>query len=335
MSSSEPPSEYQTNGSNLQRLAIGAGTLLVVILTVVIAIFLTIQDLPEPTPTAIAISTSTPTSTNASDQIPPTASPTNTPTEEVVVATEETAPHTATPLPEATSTPEQIAPTDTPVTVPENTSTPTNTTAPVPEVATATPISVENGSCQKPPDWIEYTAQIGDTYNSLAERTNVSVVELLEVNCPEIQTIREGDLIYLPIVPSPITETATPLPAADPSTPEVLTPEITSVTASNVPDADADFTLTIIGRNFQAQSANFKVELRGVQDVSLEVDRSGGVPSSDTNFDAIVPANLPEGSYDLVVTNINGKSGIFKNALFVGPTPTPTSTPTVTSTPTP
>ena len=44
MSLPEPSNEFKSNGSNLQRIAIGAATLLVVILTVVIAIFLTLEE---------------------------------------------------------------------------------------------------------------------------------------------------------------------------------------------------------------------------------------------------------------------------------------------------
>ncbi|RME98143.1 MAG: hypothetical protein D6768_18025, partial [Chloroflexi bacterium] len=90
--------EPQTNGtessSPLQRLLIGAGTLLVVILTVIGAVLLAMQESPESNPTSVA--QASPTATGTPIQLP-------------------TATFTA--QPPAVNTPTLLPPTATPVSI--------------------------------------------------------------------------------------------------------------------------------------------------------------------------------------------------------------------------
>jgi LysM repeat protein len=322
----------ETNSSSpLQRFLIGAGTLLVVVLTLIGAILLAMQDSPEEatpvvqisptmqsslTPTGVATTpVPVPTFTDTPTPLPPTDTPsaTSTPVETT---------------PTSTFTPVPPPPTDTPVPVP-----PTDTPAP-PPVATTAP--EEPGVCQKPLSWVDYQVQVGDTLNSLAQRTNTTVFELQQVNCLEPATILPGQIIYLPFTPPTPTPTNTPGPTGTTRptathTPTAVAPIVDGMAPSSVSDETAkqDIPVTVFGKNFQARSQGFRAELNGPQFVQLEIVPNAG---STTSFDAIisVPAGgLPLGTYDLVVTNPFLDRAGFKAAAFtVGvPTPTPTVPP--------
>lgn len=317
MSFPEPSSNGNGSGSNLQRIAIGAGTLIVVILTVIIAIFLTVQDLPpggEPvtpitSPTSIAGVTAAPTFTLTS----PASLVTDTPLP----------PATATATPPPTATP---ANTNTPL--PPS---PTFTVAPPPPATPTLPPAQPAeppppGPCQPPANWVSYTVQVGDTFNSLAGRTGMTVADLVEVNCPQNFTLQPGQVIYLPFTPPTLTPTPLPSATAPPAatvtrSPTPISPEITSVTPRQVSEEYEQFFITVIGRNFRPREAGFRVELRGPQMVQLQLRE---VTLSETGFDALVLPGLPRGTYDLVVTNQNGQTGVRSGALSIGPvTPTP------------
>jgi hypothetical protein len=65
--------------------------------------------------------------------------------------------------------------TNTPLPTPMHNPTPMNTSTPI--VVTATPLPVTpspTGACQPPANWVAYVAQLGDTLNSLATRTNTT-----------------------------------------------------------------------------------------------------------------------------------------------------------------
>ncbi|MDY6876392.1 MAG: LysM peptidoglycan-binding domain-containing protein [Chloroflexota bacterium] len=53
-------------------------------------------------------------------------------------------------------------------------------------------------SCQRPPGWIVYTVQPGDTLVSLAWRTGVTTYALMQANCLKTATIYSGQQVYLP-----------------------------------------------------------------------------------------------------------------------------------------
>ncbi len=317
----EPFNENETT-SNLQRILIGVGTLIVVVLTVIVAIFLAMQEPEDEEPTPLA-------------QISPTAP--------VVVITN--TPTTAPPTFTATLAP---PPTDTPSATPEpppatTQAPPTATSAPVEPTFTTTPVVIiitptpqppqpdTGGVCQPPPSWTTYQVQVGDTLNSLSARTNVSVFDLQQVNCLESFTIRPGQVIYLPFTPPTFTPTPVPTPtgtrSATPTrTPTAIAPVISNVVPDRVDADSASVIITVIGRNFKPRESGFRVELRGPQSVMLSLSGLG----SDTNFDAVVPPGLPIGTYDIVVTNANNRTGVRESAFIIGEAP-----PTATSAPGP
>jgi hypothetical protein len=176
---------------------------------------------------------------------------------------------------------------------------------------------------------VAYPVQVGDTLNSLAERTGTTVFELQQVNCLESFTIRPDQTVYLPFIPPTptITPTAsvTRRPGPTPTrTATPISPQVDSVTPNRVDReaADEEITLTVLGRNFRPQEQGFRVELRGPESAALQI----GQARTSTSFEAIVPPGLPLGTYDLVVTNPNGRAGTRPSAYTIGP-PRPTDTP--------
>jgi LysM repeat protein len=53
-------------------------------------------------------------------------------------------------------------------------------------------------SCSRPPGWIVYTVQQGDTLAGLAWRAGINKLALMQVNCLSTLTIYSGQQIYLP-----------------------------------------------------------------------------------------------------------------------------------------
>lgn len=322
----EPANDHESSGFNFQRLAVGAGALIVVLLTVVVAIFLTLQDLPPAgvegtpvsgSPTVVAALTATFT-----PQPQPLAGSPTTPAETEPSSTEEVASPTATasltPIPvEPTPVePTPLPPTHTPL--PPPTFTPTA----LPPAPTDTPPPVAppaaEGACTPPANWVAYVAQVGDTYSSLATRTGTSVFELQRVNCPETATLSVGETVYLPTAPASVPSTSTPRP--DPAEPEATAtptlPEITEVAPRQVDTTGPDpVIITILGKNFRAREVEFRVELRGVNGAATLELRAPSL--SDTSFEAIVPPSLPVGTYDLIVTNATDRADIRTNAVEV------------------
>ena len=311
--------------SPLQRIIIGVGTLIVVILTVIAAIFLAMQSQPsdeeatpisQQSPPAIATTTTPATATPTFTSIPPPPSDTPTTTLEP-----------PTPVPPPTST-------DTPVALP-----PTFTATPVVIVVTSTPLPPTptpppaSGCPTTPPNWVEYVVQTGDTLNSLAGRTNVSVFDLQQANCLTSFTIQAGQRLYLPFTPPPPTLTPTRPAANTPGptptrTPTAIAPVISQVVPDRVDKDNEGVIITVLGRNFRPTETGFTVELRGPQNLSLQL----GDTRTDTNFDAFVPSGLPVGTYDIVVTNANNRAGVRESAFIIGeapPTPTPAPGPRI------
>ena len=300
-----------------QRVAIAIGTLIIVVLTVVAALLLALQDLPpEEEPPAIVEATPSPTTpalvmtlTPSPTESPP---PTSTPS--------------ATPLPPTatfTSSPIPLPPTTSPTPI-------IVIVTPTPLPALPTPAPATGGACQPPPSWVSYVVQPGDTLDNLANRTGVSVFELQQVNCLNAFNLRVGQALFLPMTPPTPTVTYTPSPTGTrPPTPTRTAtptlPQIDSITPNRVDreTADGEVIITVLGRNFQPNTLEFKVELRGpLPNVELEL----GSAYSSTSFNAIVPAGLPEGSYSLVVTNPHGRQAVRASAYTIGPA-TPTDTP--------
>jgi LysM repeat protein len=259
-----------------------------------------------PTEVNVVFVTVTPTA-------PPTAaiaavSPTDTPTV------------TLPPSPTGASTLISNPPTDTATASPTVSPTPTSTVTP----GLASPVGPLG--CQPPPTWIVYVVQIGDTLNALAARTNTSVFELQQANCLESFALQTGQTIYLPATPPTTTHTPTPTvtPSSTPTrTPTAEQPEIMNVSPDSG-EVGKRVIILVEGRNLKADEPDFRVELTG--NGSGEVLDLGGLRTS-TGFEAIVPADLPVGLYDLFVFNPDNQFARRVAAYEVVELQTPTATP--------
>ncbi|GIK43757.1 MAG: hypothetical protein BroJett011_75900 [Chloroflexota bacterium] len=317
------PSSNGSSASPVQRLLIAVGTLIVVALTVVAAILLAVRNpessvsgtpistptvaavAPSLTPTPLPLPTNTPSATPSPSPSPvPSQVPTQAPT------------NTLPPPPPATNTPQPPPPT------PAFTPTPiivivTPTPLPASLEPPVAPLAGTVGVCQVPSGWTTYVAQVGDTMNSLAERTGVSVYDLQQVNCLTNLTIQPGQTIYLPFTPptpsvtptnTPTTPTATPTltgtPTPTPRAPEIFTAD---------PSVDRK-TLFVTGRNFRPDEDDFRVELRGGTGVTQLVL---GQLRSSTSFEAKLSSGteLPSGPHDLRVINPDGQFDILRITL--------------------
>jgi hypothetical protein len=163
-----------------------------------------------------------------------------------------------------------------------------------------------------------YEVKIGDTLNSLAERTNTSVYELQRVNCLDTFTVQSGDKVYLPFTPptptatntpTPVTPTPTPTrtgtPTPTPRAPEIFSSEPTSGGNSK------EVIIAVQGRYFQSDQEDFRVELRtGGTKQKLVL----GDLVTSTSFEARVPTGLAAGTYDLWVINSDDQFDIRRSA---------------------
>lgn len=68
--------------------------------------------------------------------------------------------------------------------------------------------------CSRPPGWLDYVVQRGDTLYGLARALGVSVDALKRVNCLADNTIVAGTILWVPRLPAPAPQS--PLPTATP-----------------------------------------------------------------------------------------------------------------------
>ena len=83
---------------------------------------------------------------------------------------------------------------------------------PIPPTPTITPTS-----CVRRTDWPLYYVQVGDTLNSIADKTRTSAEMLRISNCLLNYSISVGQPLYVPVLPV----TATPFPTQPPPRPDV------------------------------------------------------------------------------------------------------------------
>ncbi len=300
-----------------KEIIIGAVTLVVIVLTIAVAFGLgqrgnqtkaiatnTIVAV-KPSPTLTIVPTFTPIPTSTATEIPIVYTPTSTPT------------FTPPPIPTETFTPAPTA-TETPTLVPGK----------------------PGEACKTPVGWVSYNVVTGDTLNTLATRTGLSVYDLQLVNCLSSYTLKESQQIYLPMMPPPPTAESTraPLPT-DPPPPTPtrfpMMPEINGLTP-RIGVLGQEMLIFVQGLNFMVDNADFRVELRGsMNNLTAQVLQLGNTRSS-TSFDAIVPADLPLGVYDVYVINPGDRADVMERAYTNDKNYTmSTATPTVTATVTP
>lgn len=100
----------------------------------------------------------------------------------------------------------------------EPTATPTGTLPAVTETASPTPCAVS-----APPSWVEYVIREGDSLSELAERGNVEVETLLQVNCLPNILLSVGQRILVPGASVPRTPTPRPTATNPPPPPPTAT----------------------------------------------------------------------------------------------------------------
>ena len=326
--------EPNENGASTptQRLLIGAGTLIVVILTLVGAIFLAMQDIPDETPIEPSqqpVAQISPTTgiivTNTPMPSPSfTPLPSDTPTPPVTPSATVALIEPTEPPPVDTDTPVPVPPTATPLPIVEEQPTAT-LTLPLPS-ATPSQVVEPLTVCEPPVSWVTYQVEVGDTLNNLAVRTNTSVNDLVQVNCLETFTVRPGDILNLPFIPPTPTPTYTPGPTRTTRptrtrTATPIAPRIGNVTV-NTDIANNLVTVFVTGENFRSQEQGFRAELAGLTTIPLQL----GQARTSTSFEATAPLDqLDLGEYDLVVINPNGRLDIREN---VWPPTNSTATPT-------
>ena len=100
----------------------------------------------------------------------------------------------------------------TPIVVRLETPTPTATLT-VPTTGTTAGTATPECVVDSPPDWIQYTIRQGDSLSNLAERANIPVETLLEVNCLPNVSLSVGQQVWVPQASVPRTPTSQPAPA--------------------------------------------------------------------------------------------------------------------------
>jgi RNA polymerase sigma factor (sigma-70 family) len=125
-------------------------------------------------------------------------------------------------VPSQTPAPTTIAPVATATAVPSQTSTPTGI-VPLPTatgISTLAPTSSPTATrCGPPIGWVVYTVRPGDTYYSLARKTNIAIWQIQQANCTRGIWLLAGQGLFLPFIPLPlVTATATATPTRPPAT---------------------------------------------------------------------------------------------------------------------
>ena len=122
---------------------------------------------------------------------------------------------------------------------------PTAATTPEPGTPTVTPTVAEACVVSPPPGWVSYNVREGDALSDIAERANLEVETLIEVNCLTSILLSVGQPLWVPLAAVPRTPTPPPAPPTNPppaatatvggSTPVPVPP---SPTTQQVPPTD-------------------------------------------------------------------------------------------------
>ena len=290
-------------------------------------------------------------------------SPTNMPTVEFLPAEDPV-------VPQVTLTP--IAPPPTAVVrtaIEEPTEAPVSTpiapppTAVVPAATQEQAEPVTTSQCQKPPGWIEYTIQPGDTLFSLAQRTNSTVDGVKTINCLTRDVLFSGQKLFLPtqpaVRPSPVatSELSSPMPptptaattievipvTAATATPEILPPEgpgdpsLTIIPTQGVPGTAFTFVIEEFGPNEMVNVTVRTAALAVVFQTAITLDEAG---NGQVTYES--PLDAQSGNY--VARALGTLSSASGNFTILAPpvtilapqesTPSPTHTLMPTFTPT-
>ena len=99
---------------------------------------------------------------------------------------------------------------------------PTAAASPEPGTPTATPTTATACVVSPPPNWVVYNVREGDALSDLAERANLEVETLIEVNCLTSLLLSVGQPLWVPLAAVP--RTPTPPPGAPTSAPTSAPP---------------------------------------------------------------------------------------------------------------
>ena len=106
-----------------------------------------------------------------------------------------------------------------PVPIIIRTAAPTAATTPEPGTPTVTPTNAEACVVSPPPGWVSYNVREGDALSDIAERANLEVETLIEVNCLTSILLSVGQPLWVPLAAVPRTPTPPAVPPTNPPPP--------------------------------------------------------------------------------------------------------------------
>ena len=112
---------------------------------------------------------------------------------------------------------------------------PTAATTPEPGTPTVTPTVAEACVVSPPPGWVSYNVREGDALSDIAERANLEVETLIEVNCLTSILLSVGQPLWVPLAAVPRTPTPTSPPAPPTNPPPVVPSATTEQTRPTTP----------------------------------------------------------------------------------------------------
>ncbi len=229
---------------------------------------------------------------------------------------------------EATSTPPNLTPSATPA--------PGEPSAtPVPSPSPTVPVPTD---CPLPPSgWESYQTQPDDTLEQLAKTYQVTVDQIVRVNCMKVRVFKDGTNLYLPVLPTStststatVTASATRKPTSQNTPAPTDVPTITATLCKVAPPAGWSQYIIKQGDTLSSIAARFNVNVNYLARINCIFNPSDikyGMP-------IWVPGNPTATPSPTAVTPTSTRSPATPTRT---PSPTPTNTkgPTATHTPTP
>jgi spore germination protein YaaH len=175
---------------------------------------------------------------------------------------------------------------------------------PIPPTATPTllptPIPTH---CGPPWNWVRYVIQYGDTLTSLSQVFNISVYQLMAANCLNSVSIRAGEILWVPYVPTRVpTATAVP-PTTQPTRTKTTPPPTWTVQPPGI-TVTPTFTWTPTNTNTTGPSATFTNT-----PIPPTATPTTAVPTVTVGAGPVTPTVTPAPSATLPPTATTGTSG--------------------------
>jgi LysM repeat protein len=195
------------------------------------------------------------------------------------------------------------------------------------------------GRIYGPPCITFYTAQSGDTWNSIAQRFNADIVVLQRVNPA---TFSVGTVLKIPLnsagaVSVPVV-TSTPTPTGTVGAPQRITFDPGQTTASRIGLVNPNETIHFVLSAAQGQVLSITL-IANINEVAVGVRGPTGLTLKELNATQTWSATILNGGDHFIdiasILGSSSKSYTLNVSLVTPTTPTPTPTPTSTPTPTP